>query len=138
MKPCKLWTGCKNPDGYGMRSVFVDGKWRARGVHRLACIEAHGPPPPDKPEAMHVCDNPACYEPSHLRWGSRLDNMGDAARKGRLRRGELHTRAKLTSADVDRIRKARGQMRLRDLAALYGVSEQQVSRIQLNQQWRAG
>jgi hypothetical protein len=138
MKPCKIWTGCKNQDGYGMRTTKVAGKWRARGVHRLACIEAHGPPPPGKPEAMHSCDNRACYEPSHLRWGSRLDNMRDAAQKGRMSHGEENNRAKLTSEDVREIRLARGKTCLRELSLRYGVSAQQVSRIQLNYQRRAG
>lgn len=138
MKPCKLWTGYKNQDGYGMRRVKIGGKWLVRGVHRLACIDAHGPPPPGKPEAMHSCDEPACYEPTHLSWGSRRDNMGDAASKGRMAHGERSPRAKLTSTDVQQIRLAKGKAKLRELSLLYGVSVQQVSRIQLNYQRRAG
>lgn len=134
IKPCKLWTGYKNQDGYGMRSVKVNGKWVARGVHRLACMEAHGPPPEGKPEAMHICDTPACYEPTHLQWGSRHDNMGDAARKGRMRRGEHAVRVTLTEQQVREIRAANDT--LSNLAGCYGVSIQQVSRIRLRKQWR--
>lgn len=134
MKPCRLWTGAKNPDGYGMRRVKAGDKWVARGVHRLACIEAHGPPPPGKPEAMHTCDNPACYEPSHLRWGSRHDNMGDAARKGRMRRGETHPRVRLTADKVRAIRCSDETQAT--LAVRYGVSPQQIARIQSFEQWR--
>jgi hypothetical protein len=138
MKPCKLWTGYKNADGYGVRTVLDGERYRARLVHRLTCIEAHGPPPPDKPEAMHSCDTPACYEPSHLRWGSRADNMEDAARKGRMIHGERHPRAKLSSDAVSEIRLARGRVPQLELSLRYGVSTAQVSRIQLNQQRRAG
>jgi hypothetical protein len=133
-KPCKLWGKYRNQDGYGIRAHFENGRWRARLVHRLACIEAHGPPPPDKPEAMHLCDTPACYEPTHLRWGSRRDNMGDAARKGRMARGERAPRVTLTAAKVRAIRASRAP--LSKLSALYGVSVAQVSRIRLRQQWR--
>lgn len=134
MKPCKLWTGYKNPDGYGMRNVKVDGRWRPRLVHRLVCIEAHGPPPLDKPEAMHMCDTPACYEASHLRWGSRRDNMADASHKGRMRRGERAPRVTLTETQVRAIRETAGPHS--KFAALYGVSVAQISRIRLRQQWR--
>lgn len=133
-KPCKIWHGARNPDGYGVRAVKVDGRWRARGVHRLACIEAHGPPPEDKPEAMHSCDNRACYEPEHLSWGNRFDNMGDAARKNRMPKGARHSRTRFKNEAILAIRAS--DETLSTLAKRYGVSDAQISRIRLRQQWR--
>jgi hypothetical protein len=64
--------------------------------------------------------------------------MGDAAAKGRMCSGERNHRTKLTSEQVHEIRAARGKATLRELSAQYGVSDAQVSRIQLYQRRRAG
>lgn len=136
MKPCRLWTGYRSPDGYGWRRVKMDGKWRNIGVHRLACIEAHGPPPFPKAEAMHSCDVPNCYEPTHLSWGSRQDNMGDAAKKGRMPRGVKSWRTTMTEEDIRFIRSTCAMgIPKKDLADQYGVSETQIYRICSREQW---
>lgn len=39
---------------------------------------------PDGMVVMHMCDMPACVNPSHLMCGTQGDNMRDAFRKGRM------------------------------------------------------
>jgi hypothetical protein len=141
---CWLWIGTVNPSGYGlMKSCGTKG----RLAHRFALEEATGAQPSLDIQACHRCDNPSCVNPEHLFWGTRAENMADMARKGRasrlvgdsnpartrperLARGDRHGNAKLTDADVERIRVERkGGVMLKVLSARYGVSMAQISRI---------
>jgi hypothetical protein len=71
---------------------------------------------------LHKCDNRICSNPDHLFLGTKLDNMRDCAKKGRIIRpiisyftlhpeiiplGEKHHSAKLTEQDVRDIRNSK-------------------------------
>ena len=43
-------------------------------VHEWLCMAAHGPPPKNKPHAVHACGNRACLRAGHLMWASARDN----------------------------------------------------------------
>lgn len=82
---CWNWTAtAKSHSGYGLFKLST-GMEVARNVvaSRIACFLAHGPAPEGKPHALHSCDNPACCNPNHLRWGSVKDNVRDALERGR-------------------------------------------------------
>jgi DNA invertase Pin-like site-specific DNA recombinase len=89
---------------------------------------------------LHTCDNPSCVCPQHLFLGTNLDNIADKVAKGRQRggggglRGEKHGQAKLTERDVIAIRASVGAT-LQEIADLYGISNQQVSRIRARKKW---
>lgn len=80
---CWLWTGPRSAkDGRGRgwdpaskRSVVVPRAVVAAMVGRI----------PAALVVMHLCDNPPCVRPSHLRLGTTQENMLDALQKGRLR-----------------------------------------------------
>lgn len=72
---CREWAGPSDRDGYG-RLKHGDVSYRAT---RLIL----GLKRDDPRVAMHVCDNPRCVEPSHLRIGTVQDNTIDAFMKGR-------------------------------------------------------
>lgn len=86
---CWLYTGGKTTCGYGQ--VNVNGRrWQ---VHRLAailyknwCISGM--------VVMHSCDNPACFNPVHLRLGTQTENLRDMLQKGR------HPRLRKTASDI--------------------------------------
>ena len=120
-----------------MKRIKVAGRWTNKGVHRLACEEAHGPPPFPKAEAMHSCDVRNCYEGTHLSWGTRQENMSDAARKGRMPKGSKSWRTTMHEDDVRFIRTTVEMgVPQKDLAEQYGISSAQISRIVLRQQWK--
>jgi len=76
--PCRIWTGAKSKAGYGQ----VRRKGILLYVHRFEW-EKHHSPLADGECVCHHCDNPSCYEISHLFKGTQKDNVQDAIRKGR-------------------------------------------------------
>jgi hypothetical protein len=91
---CWLWSGARNPKGYGR--FYANGKFH--NAHRFALILS-GIVVPNNSQACHHCDNPPCVRPSHLFVGTKSENMKDAIRKGRVvvphPSGEDHWKHKL-------------------------------------------
>lgn len=113
---CLVWTGgmC---DGYGT----IRWERKVTRAHRVAFLLANG----YMPElVLHKCDNPPCFEPTHLYDGTRLDNARDrwARKPGNVARGERAGPAKLKDAQVVEIlgRYRSGESAYR-LAKEYGV-----------------
>jgi hypothetical protein len=110
-------------------------------AHRVVATLAHGEPASNH-EVLHSCDNRACVNPEHLSWGTRLENMRDASRKGRLLgrnhvRGEAHPASPLTLKDVENIRSMRRNgEKLVTMARKYSVSIQAIHKITTNQTWK--
>jgi hypothetical protein len=77
---CHLWTGFRDPKGYGL--MTVNGVVRA--AHRVAWERANGPIPQGM-IVMHTCDNPPCCNPKHLKLGTQAENVRDRIEKGRGR-----------------------------------------------------
>lgn len=135
---CLLWLGSRRPTGYGTTRA----KGVVLGANRVACFLAHGAPAAGQ-DACHTCDTPPCIEQDHLFWGSRSDNMIDAARKRRLWqmnrpqdlvRGHAHPRAILSDAVLREIV-------LTDTPAIeierkHGYARQNVSAIRHGRLWR--
>lgn len=123
------WSKCSA--GYGRKRV--DGVWWKH--HRRVMLELHVPI--DGMVVRHRCDNPSCVNSDHLTVGTTADNMRDMVARGRSRRGELQNTAKLTAADVLRIRDAalKGEATQGELAVMYGVSQPTVSRAVLRKTW---
>ena len=76
---CHLWTGYRDPVGYGR--MYINGAKRI--AHRIAWEVAHGPIPEGMIVMHAVCDNPPCCNPEHLKLGTQADNARDRVRKGR-------------------------------------------------------
>jgi hypothetical protein len=131
---CWRWTGPKSWNGYGR--LFWQGKMRR--AHRLMWELVNG----EIPAGMlvcHRCDNPECTKPEHLFLGTHKDNAQDRNSKGRERKidGERHHARRLSADDVRAIRSsyAAGAVTQDDLAAQYGVIQQQISLIVSRRRW---
>ena len=98
---CWLWTGAKTK-GYGHLNFVERGVCRYIRVHRLQVLIRDGHLADDA-VVMHTCDVPCCVNPEHLRVGTVADNVQDKMRKMRCPRGDTHSRALLTDAQVEEI-----------------------------------
>lgn len=136
---CWPWTGGIHKQGYGLfhnehGRKEIASKWGYR--HLIGQI-------PEGLQVCHTCDNPPCQNPSHWFLGTHQDNALDMMAKGRDRhvlpdnRGERHGMARLTAAQVADIRRrfAAGGVLQKDLAAEFGVRQQQISRIVNGKTW---
>lgn len=86
---------------------------------------------------LHVCDNPLCVRPDHLRVGTQSENVQDMLAKGRQRParqiGERNGNARLTAEQAAEIRVSTGP--LARTAEHYGVSVSTVSLIRRGKLW---
>lgn len=60
---CWLWTRATTPAGYGVMNIDQQTVY----VHRYSFELANGPLTPDRSYVDHICHNPACVRPTHLR-----------------------------------------------------------------------
>lgn len=104
-------------------------------VHRAVLMAHVGPPPEGQTFARHLNDTPNDNRVENLAWGSAAENAADAARNGRIARGERTGTAKLSEADVIAIRRRHPGESLRALAREYGVSHTAIRRAANGMKW---
>ena len=110
--PCKIWTGAKAKDGYGVKQV--QGKMVY--LHREALAKKLGRPLTG--HALHHCDTPSCYEAEHLYEGTHSENMLDMYARGRM----AHRLTAQQKQEI-KIRYAAGGVTHRSLAEEYGFGK---------------
>ena len=81
----------------------------------------------------HACDNPSCVNVDHLFLGTDWDNKHDSVNKRRHARGAENGKAKLTDADVKRIRVDPRSHEA--IAENYGVADSAISNIKNDKTW---
>ena len=120
---------CIEMDSGSARYPRVAVEGRVELAHRLSCRMAYGPPPSDKPYALHSCNNTRCINSRHLRWGSHADNVADYMATPEFYEKSSRTR-KLSDADVRDIvsapRKWGGNIKM---AERYGVTVEYIARL---------
>lgn len=146
---CWEWKRFRLRKGYGQ----VGHNYTLRRTHQLAWEMANNSSVPAGMTVLHLCDNPPCCNPNHLRLGTRQENIDDAKEKGRLgkprtlelrapnptsphARSELHGRAKLTDEDVRVIRLLhQGGAVRRAIARIYDVHHETINDICAYRTW---
>lgn len=132
---CIVWTGYRDPAGYGrLRRPSLT---KQRLAHRATWEAAYGNVPAEL-DLCHTCDNPSCVLPAHLFLGTARDNARDMIAKGRKAStaGESHPRAILSDVMVRdiRARLARGDRGV-DIARNLGITKHTVSDIKRGKSW---
>lgn len=136
---CWEWQGRRTSRGYGRTTGRLLGGPRTARAHRVAWELTNGPIPGGL-GVLHRCDNPPCCNPDHLFLGTAADNAADMVAKGRAHhpkgKGEQSPAARLTTAQVMFMRTLRSRgASILQLEALFGVSNQQVSKITSGKSW---
>ena len=78
---CWLWVGGKGLKGYGR--IQEGGQGSKHLLSHRVSYEMHKGDIPSGLVVMHICDNPSCVNPEHLRVGTQSENILDAIKKGR-------------------------------------------------------
>jgi hypothetical protein len=133
---CWLWTASVDRRGYG----GIHWQHKNMKATRLAYEMHHGVIVPRHLLVCHNCpdgDNPSCVNPRHLFLGTHADNSRDCLEKGRVPRGELQGRARLTDDLVREIRRrsktGEGYGRL---SRAYGVSPSTIELVVRRKTWK--
>lgn len=130
---CWNWTGAKHKFGYG--AFNVQGK--VYTGHTYSWLLTHGVLPPKGKEIMHICDNPACVNPAHLKLGTQAENMLDCYLKNRHSKGE--SKSKLKEIEVRAIRMLHAShsgYSARKLSKIFNISQGHTSAIISRRTWK--
>lgn len=79
---CREWRGTTRR-GYGA----LNWGGQPHSAHRLVLWLEYGNPDPERPWALHHCDNKLCIRLEHLYWGSPGENTRDMKERGRASGG---------------------------------------------------
>lgn len=124
------------PHGHLQVTISMGNQPRTMLVHRLVAEAFLPPQPVGKVCVCHKDDDPSNNRPANLFWGSKADNSADMVRKGRSVRGTRVTGSRLTEMAVRDIRaRLKNGEYQRDIAALYGVSQSNISAIARGHTW---
>ncbi len=74
---CREWPYAIGTHGYGA----LNWEGQQQTVPRIVCTIENGYPDEGE-EVLHSCHNRKCWNPKHLRWGSRLQNVADSIAHG--------------------------------------------------------
>lgn len=89
---CTYHTGWTNRLGYSqLQFCFQGGKYNIE-THRAAYMLYHNVQLSKDNIVMHMCDNPGCMNPKHLKMGTHNDNVQDRVKKNRSATGTKNGR----------------------------------------------
>jgi len=130
--PCVISKNAPNKsDGGGYPTMQLGGKTYKH--HRVVYAQSKGIAVSAIAGlvVLHKCDNRLCVNPEHLVAGTQKDNVQDMLVKNRQA-------SKLTAEDVVRIRELVAERRMlkMEIAAMFGVSPAQITRVHAGHNWK--
>ena len=121
---CWPWLGSLDSGGYGR---FSGRRWGwPQKANRAVYLATRGELP-DGMMIRHLCHHRECCNPLHLAAGTCQDNMDDQLNAGRRVKGNKHHSWNLSERQRKNIRAS--ELPNRELARMYGVSEQFISHL---------
>ena len=132
--------GCLNLIGVfrhsgGYPIVSTGNGWSSGVKAGHLVLEMHQGPRPQGAVMRHLCHNPLCINPDHLRWGTQKENIHDTIRASSHGR-RTRTGGKLRPFDVRCIRELAQQgITQRDLGERFGISQVMAGRIIRRDAW---
>jgi hypothetical protein len=146
---CWEWTKCIN-GGYGKTTI----KGKRVLVHRYSLQLYLKREIPNNLEVRHLCNNPICFNPEHLKEGTHYENMRDMVNSNRQAKGENLSkrlknivRKKLIGEENSNSKLNKEQVlhiltyknipnTLNYLSKLYNVSVEHIRRIHNGKSWK--
>lgn len=128
--------GSLSPKGYLRYFVYAGGRRRYVLANRLVCEAWHGPSPAGKNHAAHNDGDSLRNHFSNLRWASPAENNADKDLHGTKMTGERHYAAKLTEADVRKIRAQHGMVTISQMSRDFKVSRMAIQSIFAGKTWK--
>lgn len=127
---CWIWNGAKTNEGYGQ--FWNEGS--KMNAHRF--ILKHETEV-DEEEALHLCNNPSCVNPDHLKWGTHSENIQQAYDDGRYENGFVIGNNKLTEDGVKEIlRMDKNDKTALEISNKTGISRNQIYKIVEGKAWK--
>lgn len=124
------------PNGYLRVDLHYNGAVKSASVHRLVA-EAFIPNPDGKPEVNHINGDKTDNHVENLEWATRTENVQHALMSGLTKQnGEDSSCAKLTNEQARFIRENPDGLTCTELARMFKVGEQTISRIQRGETYR--
>lgn len=136
MTRAKVLGGESTHGGYTRLHLCVEGVRERRLLHAVI-LETFSGPRPDGYVARHLNGDPGDNRSENLAWGTYKENSDDRERHGRATKGETSGSNKMTEAEVRAIRHhySVGAANQYELAAMFGLSQPQVSQIIRRGSW---
>jgi hypothetical protein len=123
---CWEWQACSHERGYGYFYTSKEySKRKMDFAHKVSLFLYKGIKTGSKEHVMHICDNPKCVNPDHLKVGTHKDNMRDMAEKGRAGGPK-----KINEKDIKNIRELRKKgYQIKQIAEKYNLDRGYTSRL---------
>lgn len=122
--------------GYHSVTLHKEGRKKTVYIHLMVLFVFEGPRPSPEMEGCHGDGDTANNRSDNLRWDTPVNNAADRTLHGTQITGEASNLAVLTADKVRDIRRRSEDESYTSIAADYGISRQQVSRIVRGEQWK--
>lgn len=133
----RVLTAKRTAKGYRHVDLSRDDRKTRRLVHQLVAEAFLPPRPSENHHPNHLDGIKSNNVVGNLEWATPAENAAHAARLGLSARltGERNGRAKLSGDQVNEIRRLRGSLGQRAIAARFGVARSLVQRIHQGRAW---